>query len=287
MSIWLYSGTPGSGKSFHAAKDIVRRLRKGGGLICNFPVNESFVPAKRLRAHVEYWDNSELTAERLVAYALERHEIGREGQTLVVIDECQIIFNCRDFGRKDRNAWVTFFAQHRKLGFNVILISQSDRMLDRQIRSLIETEVRHRKLNNYGLGGMFLTLFSFGRTWFIAIDYWYGGNKLKLGQTVFPYRKCYSEVYDSYKLFSDMVTAGGDVCAGGDRASGGAPGNGVPAAADQEQKQALVLSLISVLRVRQRELAVLPAPGRLSVLRRLLAWFRRKKQGGGDLHDRR
>lgn len=182
MSITLYTGTPGSGKSFHAAKDIVQRLKRGGGLICNFPVNENFV-GKRLKAHVEYWDNSELTASRLVAYAMEHHEIGKEGQTLVVIDECQIIFNCRDFGRKDRNAWVTFFSQHRKLGFNVILITQSDRMLDRQIRSLVEEEVKHRKLNNYGFGGMFLTLFTFGRTWFISINYWYAGNKLKLRMT--------------------------------------------------------------------------------------------------------
>ena len=68
-------------------------------------------------------------------------------------------------------------------------------MLDRQIRSLVEDEVKHRKLNNYGFGGMFLTLFSFGRTWFIAIDYWYGGNKLKLGHSVFPYRKRYSNLY--------------------------------------------------------------------------------------------
>ncbi len=267
MSIWLYSGTPGSGKSFHAAKDIVRRLKKAGGLICNFPVNEDFV--RKPKAHVEYWDNSELTAERLVSYALEHHKIGQEGQTLVVIDECQIIFNCRDFGRKDRNAWVTFFSQHRKLGFNVILISQSDRMLDRQIRALIETEVRHRKLNNYGFGGMILSLFSFGRTWFIAIDYWYGGNKLKLGQTVFPFRKRYSEVYDSYKLFSDMVTAGGDVCAGGDREAVGPRGTASPPADDQEQKKALVLAMISALRVRQRELAVLPAPRRPFILVRL------------------
>lgn len=133
---------------------------------------------------------------------------------------------------------MTFFSQHRKLGFNVILITQSDRMLDRQIRSLIETEVRHRKLNNYGFGGLFLSLFSFGCSWFIAIDYWYGGNKLKLGQTVFPFRKRYSEVYDSYKLFSDMVTAGGDVCAGGGGPrSGGAPGNGVTAEDDLEEKK--------------------------------------------------
>ena len=265
MSIQLYTGTPGSGKSFHAAKDIVRWMKRDRGLICNFPVNEGFV-GKKLKAHVEYWDNSELTAERLVAYALDRHKIGKEGQTLVVIDECQIIFNCRDFGRKDRNAWVTFFAQHRKLGFNVILITQSDRMLDRQIRSLVEEEIKHRKLNNYGFGGGMLSLLTLGRTWFIAIQYWYGGNRLKLGQTVFPYRKRYAEVYDSYKLFSDMVTAGGDVCAGGDRASGGAPGNGVAAEDDQELKKALVLDMISVLRVRQRELAVLPVPRRPFIL---------------------
>lgn len=223
MSIWLYTGTPGSGKSYHAARDIVTRLKKGGGLIANFPVNESAV--KKCRTQVEYWDNSEMTSERLVAYALEHHQIGKEGQTLVVIDECQIIFNCRDFGRKDRNAWVQLFAQHRKLGYNFILISQSDRMLDKQIRSLVETEVKHRKLNNYGFGGMLISLSM--TAWFIAIDYWYGGNKLKLGSTVFPYRKRFEKVYDSYRLFSDM--AGGALAgtwAGGNRVSGGAPENG-------------------------------------------------------------
>lgn len=224
MSIWLYTGTPGSGKSFHAAQDIVRRLKKKGGLICNFPVNEDFVPKRKRKARVEYWDNSELSAERLVAYALEHHVIGQEGQTMVIIDECQILYNCREFGRKDRAAWVTLFSQHRKLGYNFILITQNDRMLDRQIRALIETEVRHRKLNNYGLGGLLISLTC--QTWFIAIDYWYGGNKLKLGSTVFPYQRKYARVYDSYKLFSDMASAGGAVCAGGDRASGGAPGNG-------------------------------------------------------------
>ena len=228
MSIWLYTGTPGSGKSYHAAKDIVSRLKRPGGLICNFPVNEDFVPARKRKSHVEYWDNSELSAARLVAYAMEHHRIGEEGQTLVIIDECQIIFNCRDFGRKDRNAWVTLFSQHRKLGYNFILITQNDRMLDKQIRALVETEIKHRKLNNYGIGGMLLRLTRL--TWFVAIEYWYGGNKLKLGHEIFAYHKRYATVYDSYKLFSDMVHGtGGDVCAGGHRVNGGAPGNGVPA----------------------------------------------------------
>lgn len=249
MSIWLYTGTPGSGKSYHAAKDIVSRLKRPGGLICNFPVNEDFVPAKRRKSHVEYWDNSELTAERLVAYALEHHKIGKEGQTLVIIDECQIIFNCRDFGRKDRAAWVTLFSQHRKLGFNFTLITQNDRMLDKQIRALVETEIRHRKLNNYGFGGLLISLT--GMTWFVAIEYWYGGNKLQLGHQMFAYHKKYAKVYDSFKLFSDMVSAGGAVCAGGNRVSGGAPGNGGPSAGDQDERKALMLRLISVLGVMQ------------------------------------
>lgn len=37
------------------------------------------------------------------------------------------------------------------------MIAQADRMIDRQIRALIETETKHRKLNNYGFGGMVLT----------------------------------------------------------------------------------------------------------------------------------
>ena len=115
--------------------------------------------------------NSELTAKRLVEYALEHHKIGVEGQTMVIIDECQIIFNCRDFGRKDRGTWVTLFSQHRKL-------------------------------NNYGFGGLLISLT--GMTWFIAIEYWYGGNKLMLSKQIFAYHKKYSKVYDSYKLFSDM-----------------------------------------------------------------------------------
>lgn len=213
MSIWLYTGTPGSGKSYHAARDIVKRLQIGGGLIANFPVDEDYV--KKRKTRVEYWDNSELTAERLVAHALEHHKIGKEGQTLVVIDECQIIFNCRDFGRKDRNAWVQLFAQHRKLGYNFILITQADRMIDKQIRCLVETEVKHRKLNNYGIGGRILGLFTGMSTWFVAIEYWYGGNKLRLGKQMFRYQKKYEKVYDSYRLFADMAgSAGAGVCAG-------------------------------------------------------------------------
>jgi len=224
MAIWLYTGTPGSGKSLHASKDIARRLKRDGGLIMNFPVNRDFV--KRPKADVIYLDNSELSPAWLVDYARKHHEVGKEGQSLVVIDEAQVVFNCRDFCRKDRTDWVKFFSQHRKFGYNVILITQNDRMLDKQIRSLVEIEIRHRKLNNYGFGGFLLSLVRISA--FVAIEYWYGGNKLKLSSSMFTYTKKYSTLYDSYMFFDGSALDGEGLppVAGGGPALREGPGDG-------------------------------------------------------------
>lgn len=221
--IWLYTGTPGSGKSLHAARDIVQRMRRGGGLICNFPINENQV--KKRKIDPLYLDNSEMTPAYFYAYAQAHHKIGKENQCLCIIDEAQIIFNCRDFGVKGRNDWVKLFSQHRKLGYNFILITQNDRMLDKQIRALVEYEIKHRKINNKGLGGMLVSCT--GMTWFAAIEYWYGmkGPDAKLGVTFFPYQKKFSKIYDSYRLFDSApapVAGGG---AGGHREAVGPRGN--------------------------------------------------------------
>jgi hypothetical protein len=87
---------------------------------------------------------------------------------------------------------------------------------------LVETETKHRKLNNYGLGGMLISL-TFC-TWFVAIDYWYGGNKLVIGKQVLRFKKRYEKFYDSYKLFEKMSskkTSTAGVSGAGDS---GAPG---------------------------------------------------------------
>lgn len=228
----MYTGTPGSGKSIHAAQDVIFWLRRGKVVIANYPINEEAVG--KCKAHAIYWDNSELTVARLVQYAWQYHKIGKEGQTLVIIDEAQVKFNCRDMNRKDRQDWVNFFTQHRKLGFDIILITQFDRMIDRQIRAMAETETKHRKLNNFGFGGGVLTLLTLGRSWFIAIDFWYGGNRLQLGHRVFMYRKRYGDVSDSYRLFSDLGGAGWSAAVAGVPLCGGALATAAePAEADE------------------------------------------------------
>ena len=113
--ISLYSGTPGSGKSYHAILTISRRFERGGGVIANFPVRipDGITPRKPFR--FSYWDNSDITPEKLASYARLYHVEGLEGQTLLVVDEAQVIWNARSFTDKNRMGWVKFFSQHREI----------------------------------------------------------------------------------------------------------------------------------------------------------------------------
>lgn len=196
--IYLYTGSPGSGKSYHVAKDIYNRLtrHKYKRVIANFKVDVNKI--KKCKGEFIYKDNSELTVEYLIEYAKQNHKEGIENQTLLIIDEAQVKFNSRDWQikRNERMEWIEFFSQHRKLGYNIIMITQFDRMIDRQIRSLVEYEVKHRKVNNYKFARIIPV------TTFAAITYWYGVNEKIETEFIF-YRKKYSRIYDSYSIISN------------------------------------------------------------------------------------
>lgn len=196
--IYLYSGKPGSGKSLHVARDILIKLnmkKKKNKVIANFPVNLDMVIHKE---NFTYVDNSQLTVNFLIQYAFNNHIEGVEGQTLLVVDECHVLWNARDFNSKSRMEWLKFFSQHRKLGYNIILVSQGDRQIDRQIRLQIEYDVKHRKLNNFGFM-QFVPI-----PFFIAVTYWYGVNE-KMDIEMFSYKKKYGSFYDSYKMFDTTL----------------------------------------------------------------------------------
>lgn len=202
--IMLYSGTPGSGKSLHLAEKLYFRIRAGLPTICNFDVRVNYkkIKAKRFYDSFTYIDNLELTPQKLIAYshALFKNKRPKEGSILLVIDECQILFNARDWGRTGRNEWLSFFTQHRKFGYDIILVSQFDRMIDRQIRSLIEYELVHRKVSNYGWMGKLLSLFSVGNL-FVSVKVWYP-MKEKVGSQFFKAHKKYYSLYDTYNIFT-------------------------------------------------------------------------------------
>lgn len=199
--ITLYTGTPGSGKSLHMARRLFNILnrRKKSIVIANFEIDLSRVkhPDRFI-----YVSNNGLSPDFLrdLAFDFFMDNPLQESSIFLFIDECQIIFNSRRWQEKGRNDWLVFFTQHRKFGFDIILTSQFDLMIDKQIRSLIEYEIVHRKITNYGCLGFLLRILSFGQPVFIAIEKWYSINQ-KTSSYIFFARKRFYSLYDTFNTF--------------------------------------------------------------------------------------
>lgn len=205
LSIYLYSGTPGSGKSLHCAQVIQDKLNYGFDVIGTMTINKECL-RKNAKGHYYYQNIYDLSPKELVDFSREYfkgrkfHSKTIEDQLLLVIDECQRIFNSRTWSaNKDRNEWITFFAEHRHLGYKIILISQNDRMIDRQIRALVEYEYIHRKVGNFGIVGKLFNLFTLS-TLFVCVSVWYP-MKEKIASEFFRGRKKLYNFYDSYEQF--------------------------------------------------------------------------------------
>lgn len=193
--IYLYTGTPGSGKSLRVAQTIYKRLVNGKRCIANFNIDISKIKGKKVSSdNFLYVKNSEITPELLVEYAKEKHKIGKENQTVIILDEAQLLFNARDFSQKGRMGWISFFTQHRKLGFNIILVTQFDKMIDKQIRSLIEVQRKCFKVNNFSFfWALPFSLFHMKETYYSL--------GLSTGKSLFLYKKKYGAIYNTYEIF--------------------------------------------------------------------------------------
>ena len=198
--ILLYSGTPGSGKSLHVAERLYHLLRAGRPVICNFNINLNRIPPKR-RNLFHYKSNYEITPEYLVQFSRNYFQGKRvkESVILLVIDECQLMFNAREWSKEGRDKWLEFFTMHRHYGYDIILVAQFDRMIDRQIRSLIEYEYIHRKVSNYGFRGWFICAVMLSPRLFISVKVWYP-MKEKVGSEFFKCKRKYYSLYDTYMM---------------------------------------------------------------------------------------
>ena len=96
--IWLYSGTPGSGKSLNSARAIYYNLvRYKRDVIANFPINETSLEKKKSKGSFTYINNKDLSAQYLIELAKDRGYLKnkKEGQCLVVIDEASFLFHSK------------------------------------------------------------------------------------------------------------------------------------------------------------------------------------------------
>lgn len=200
--ITLYTGSVGSGKSFHSTHlGLEWASRKN--VIANFPIKAN--RTKRQQRQLAAWDfNEDITIPYLVAKSIENGWYGKESQCLVIIDEAGIIFNSRDWqtAGEGRKQWIKFMSQSRKFGYDFIFVAQSDRMIDKQIRGLVEFEVKHLKANNSFFLAWTNYLPKFMRpTLFLYVYRWYQ-TRLKSNLRTGFYRHSIGSRYDTFRTFN-------------------------------------------------------------------------------------
>lgn len=207
--IELYSGTPGSGKSLHLARKVRDSLKFSCPVIGTFHINKDML-YKNSKYPYTYVNIYKLTPDFILDYYQKNQKYlkkGVEGSFLLVIDECQRIFNCRSWQTNDnRNEWITFFSEHRHFGFNIILVSQVDTMIDRQIRGQLEYNYIHRKVENFGFFGGIIKYFVGN---FCVVKQWYPLKNQNLGSEFIRGNK---KLYNFYNTFEDFgIVDGGEV----------------------------------------------------------------------------
>lgn len=197
--IKILTGRPGGGKTYNAAMLMKYALRRGQNVISTVPIDIDYV-SKNGRKKIGDYKHipiNEITPEHLHKYMAYNHEKGKERQTLVFIDECQIIFNARHWNQNGRLEWILFFTHHRHLGFDIYLITQSDSFVDKQIRPLIEIEVKHRKISNY--------LWWLPFTAFVQREEWYGhSQKVKISSNFLLCLPSVYKIYDSHTIYDEI-----------------------------------------------------------------------------------
>lgn len=180
------------------ASDILWDTRRGVEVISNFDV--TLKKHQELFHHVDNWELTPAFLNEFAEDYYQGHEY-HEGAIKLYMDECQVILGAREWNAPDRKAWNTFLQQHRKLGYDVYLIAQSDKYLDKNIRGLIEYEVQHRTLNNVGLVGKAIGLLALNHKIFVANTYYYG-MRYRLGSQFLLGSKHIYDIYSTRKTFS-------------------------------------------------------------------------------------
>lgn len=122
--IEVYSGIPGSGKTYNVTKKAVKALRKGRMVFSNYPI----VTYKGLGKN----------KKRIVSKKLSREMISDKVfpmGSLLIIDEGASWFSSRDWKEFKRDD-IVLFTQHRHIGIDMYVIAQHPQRLDTVIREI-------------------------------------------------------------------------------------------------------------------------------------------------------
>lgn len=236
--VYMYTGRPRNGKSLHAASVIYHALLCGKNVIANFEINEEYFSKVKhpdeLGSFIyepNYWWSHNAYTSRLTldpagdgstfygvipqgrysyfdglrSFARQFHKKDAKGhmiesQTYLVIDECSDILDNRMWRNPDRSEWSAFLREHGKYGFDVILITQHEDMVDKQLRELVQYRVIHRDMSRISLGKFMSWVKRCKVFAYVVYDNSMPLKEGKIDSGFFTGKKFY-DFYDSYKTF--------------------------------------------------------------------------------------
>lgn len=207
--IALVTGPPGSGKSYYAVRKLAQALEAGKYVATNVELAPDaarrvanrnvfrWLRWGRRRRMADLFASRTYVAEDLGELFKLRLPGGKEGRGVMVLDEAHTWLNSRNWGDGDREAIVKFFTRHRKLGWDIYLITQDADMLDKQVRCLFEYHVHLRNLRKARLLGV-IPFVPFNL--FLGIWTWFATGSRQVVN-----RECYvlgwqRKLYDTHQL---------------------------------------------------------------------------------------
>jgi hypothetical protein len=233
--IEVMQGTPGSGKSAVSVARAILHLCKGGVVACNFSLVEGWAESivrnkliyrllyalrfffpeaaprylyrKATCLHSRFFRVDSLKAIRSIDPVRQAVGVYKytgkycEGSGLLILDEAQLIFNARKWEKNME--WIEFFTQHRKLGWNVMMIAHTIEMIDAQIRPLAEFESRFRNMQKLRFPVIGLPMSPYPM--FIVIKRYAGlgaGASVIHSRALYPLPLWAARLYDSLLVFS-------------------------------------------------------------------------------------
>lgn len=216
--IYLVSGPPGNGKSFYAIRKVAQSLEEGKLVAGNVELAQDW-PRILARRSWPFLLNP-LARRRLLRdgpsrfhYTEDLEELasirlaGRgEGRGLMVLDEGHNWMNARSWSADDRKEIVRFFSQHRKLGWDVLLVAQHPEMIDKQVRNLVEYNVFLRNLKKAKWAGVPVVPFNL----FLAVWCWHSAQRVVVKREVFrlSWRK---SLYDTFETTHGLDSEDGSI----------------------------------------------------------------------------
>jgi hypothetical protein len=218
MPIMIVEGPPGSGKSFSCVRRIVAALDAGKFVATNVELK----PGWELRAARSNWIRRlvpGLVEKTAASYRKRTYISGsldelmrvrmpgsKEGRGVMILDEAHNWCNARTWnagggdGKGRREDLVRFFSQHRKIGWDIYLITQRGENIDAQIRTLAEYRILLRNMRRFKVMGVPLMPFNF----FLAIWTWEGGVGTIVKRESYLLNKRIAGLYDTLALSHGM-----------------------------------------------------------------------------------